>query len=223
MKWIDFHTHQKPALNEGVNGIVSCVAPEPIPAFPKGVWFSYGIHPWYINGHDVFHLIEQVEAALANSCVLAVGEAGLDKVRGPELRLQLELFIHQVDLSERYEKPLIIHSVHANSELLSLRKHIGATQPWVLHGFSGPSEEVDQLSKAGFYFSFGPKIFYPDGKAARALKYVAANRFFLETDHTNKSIVSLYSKAAEIREVAAYDIKYQINSNFKELFPVVVC
>jgi TatD DNase family protein len=220
MKWIDFHTHQMPESGNGVNAIVSCVSPEPVPACREGSWLSYGIHPWYITGHDVFHLLEQVEVAVARPCVLAVGEAGLDKVRGPNMQLQLELFIHQMDISERHGKPMIIHSVRANNELLNLRKHLRASQPWVLHDFSGSPQEIDQLSAAGFYFSFGPRILYPNGNASASLLHVPAQRFFLETDHTNKSIVPLYSRAAEIREVSLYDIKQQVGDNFKALFKI---
>ncbi len=218
MNWIDFHTHRMPGEVKGVRAIISCVAPEPVPVCPEGAWLSYGIHPWYIKGQDVGHLVELVEKAAKKECVLAVGEAGLDKERGPDMALQKELFVHQVDISERYKKPMIIHSVRANSEILSLKIHLKAVQPWVLHGFSGHPQEIEQMTKAGFYFSFGPKIMYPQGKAAEALKHAPAERFFLETDHTNKSIVPLYARAAEIREVTVYDIKQQVNENFHELF-----
>lgn len=40
---------------------------------------------------------------------LAVGEAGLDKLAVAPMRLQVAVFKEQVELSEKYELPLIIH------------------------------------------------------------------------------------------------------------------
>ena len=222
MKYINFHTHYPPADTEPEIAIVSCVAPEPLQQCPTGIWLSYGIHPWYIHNTDAKDLIEKVKDTAQNNRVIAIGEAGLDKLKGPTLELQKQIFCQQIDISENFKKPLIIHSVKANNEVLSLRKKRKPQQPWIIHGFNGNPIEMEQLIKEGFYLSFGPRILYPDSKAAESLREIPIDRLFLETDHTNKSISAIYIRAAEIRGTSVNRLEHAIKNNFKHLFGDIV-
>ncbi len=218
MRYINFHSHTIPEDITETTVIISCVAPEPLQECVDGMWLSYGVHPWYTHGHDIKMLLKSVEKAAADDRVLAIGEAGIDKVRGPAPGLQEEIFCQQVGISEKVKKPLIIHSVKSNNEILRLRKNMSPLQPWILHGYSGNPQEMGQLIDAGFYLSFGPKIFYLNKKVSESLKEMPADRFFLETDHTNKTITSLYLKAAEIRGISEEELKEIIDRNFKTIF-----
>lgn len=199
MRYLDFHTHTWPEGSVDTDAIVSCVAPEPVCEQQDGVFLSYGIHPWYIQGNNPEKLLEHVKEAAHYNRVVAVGEAGLDKLKGPPMDVQKQLFCWQIEISEAVKKPLIIHSVKANNEVLNLRKTMNPAQSWIIHGFNGHPQEMEQLVKAGFYLSFGPKILYPSNKAAESFRQIPEDRFLLETDHTNKSIVALYDMAADIR------------------------
>ena len=218
MPYINFHTHVFPDEPEQTTAIISCVAPEPLPECPENTWLSYGIHPWYIQGQDPSILIEKVRETAPDARILAIGEAGLDKIRGAAFDFQRKIFSKQIDISEQTGKPLIIHSVKANHEVLHMRKTLTPDQPWILHGFSGPPEEAEQLIGGGFYLSFGPKILFNGGKAQLSLQEVPEDRFFLETDHSNKSIGAIYQKAAEIREISTGQLQETVKSNFYHLF-----
>ena len=218
MQYIDFHTHTIPDDKQHVRAIVSCVAPEPLEKYENGNLFSYGIHPWYTNGQDLGKLLENVREMAHFNKVVAIGEAGLDKVKGPPMGEQKKIFCYHIEISEAMKKPLIIHSVKANNEVLRLRKKMSPLQPWILHGFSGHPQEMQQMVEAGFYLSFGPKILYHNNKASESLAKVPDNRFFLETDHTNKAISALYAKAADIRGISLKELESTINKNFKTLF-----
>ncbi|MFW5753723.1 MAG: TatD family hydrolase [Marinilabiliaceae bacterium] len=218
MPFINFHTHICADDPDQTTAIISCVSPEPLPACPKRTWLSYGIHPWYIQGHDTSILLEKVRDTAPDPRVLAIGEAGLDKIRGPAFDIQRKIFSQQIEISEQTGKPLIIHSVKAHHEVLHMRKTLTPHQPWILHGFSGPPQEAEQLVRRGFYLSFGPKILFDGGKAQLSLRRVPDDRFFLETDHSNKSIIALYEKAAEIREISTEQLQETIKSNFYHLF-----
>ncbi len=217
MKYFDFHTHTYPDDQEDITAIISCVAPDPLSECREGALLSYGIHPWYILGHDEDKLISQVNEAAHYSKVVAIGEAGLDKGKGPAMGFQKKLFCRQVEISEAVKKPLIIHSVKANNEILSLRKNWNPQQQWIIHGFSGHPQEMEQFVKAGFYLSFGPKILYPSHKAAESLKKIPEDRLLLETDHTNKSILRVYDKAAKIRSISLEKLTEVIEKNFNRL------
>ena len=217
MKYFDFHTHTYPDDSEDITAIISCVAPDPLNKCREGTLLSYGIHPWYIMGHNEDQLIAQVNEAAHFSKVVAIGEAGLDKVKGPAMGFQKKLFCRQIEISEMVKKPLIIHSVKANNEVLKLRKDWSPQQPWVIHGFTGHPQEMEQLVEAGFYLSFGPKILYPSHKAAESLREIPEDRLLLETDHTNKSILRVYDKAAGIRDVSVEKLAETVEKNFNRL------
>ena len=68
---------------------------------------------------------------------------------------QLEVFKGQIELSEREEKPLIIHCVKAIDGLLRLRRDLHPKMPWMFHGFRGKPQQLRSLLAAGFYVSFG--------------------------------------------------------------------
>ncbi|MFO8000884.1 MAG: TatD family hydrolase [Marinilabilia sp.] len=218
MQYINFHTHLYPDDLRSTKAIISCVAPEPLPKCPENVWFSYGIHPWYLQGHDTSNLLKTVEINAKDPCVLAIGEAGLDKIKGPSFDLQEKIFCRQIDISEKTGKPLIIHSVKANHEILHLRKTLKPRQSWILHGFSGHPQEAEQLVSSGFLLSFGPKILFHDGKAEASFRQVPEGHFFLETDHSNKSIKALYEKGAAIRGTTQSKLMESINRSFTNLF-----
>jgi TatD DNase family protein len=217
MKYFDFHTHTYPDDSEDITAIISCVAPDPLNKCREGTLLSYGIHPWYINGQNEDQLIAQVKEAGHYSKVVAIGEVGLDKVKGPAMGIQTKLFCRQIEISEMVKKPLIIHSVKANNEILALRKNWSPQQTWIIHGFAGSKQEMEQFVEAGFYLSFGPKILYPGHKVAEALNEIPEDRLLLETDHTNKSILRVYDKAAEIRGVTIEKIAETVEKNFKSL------
>ncbi|MGM0376507.1 MAG: TatD family hydrolase [Bacteroidota bacterium] len=218
MPYINFHTHLYPDDPAQTTVIISCVAPQPLPECPKDTWLSYGIHPWYLQGHETSALLEKVKEYATDPRVLTIGEAGLDKNRGPAFDFQRKIFSQQIDISEQTGKPLIIHSVKANHEVLHMRKTLKPRQPWILHGFNGPPQEAEQLVRDGFYLSFGPAILFNGRKAQASFQQVPEDRFFLETDHSNKSIFALFEKAAEIREVTLERLKENTTRNFYNLF-----
>lgn len=151
-------------------------------------WFSCGIHPWYAADAD----IDQVRKIVAEPEVVAVGEVGLDKLKGPALSIQIEVFRQQIELAVEYDKPLIIHCVKAWDELIALRKEYQKYNiPWVIHGYRGSSEQTQQLSKLGFLFSLGEK-FNTEG-----LEHIPLDCIFCETDISDLTICKVYENVSQ--------------------------
>lgn len=139
-------------------------------------WYSVGIHPWEtatVIGPDVWGWLERTAA---DARVAAIGECGLDALRGAPLGDQESLFLRQAKLAGRLEKPLIIHCVRAWHRLLALRKELPDTVPLIIHGFRGKPELARQLLDAGFSLSFGTKY----NPATMAL--CPPQRLYRETD-----------------------------------------
>ena len=85
--------------------------------------------------------------------LIAFGEAGFDKLRGPSVELQRSVFAEQVKIAGENRKPLVIHCVKAWDELLAAHKNLKPVTPWLVHGFRGKKElalTADQKGNVSF-------------------------------------------------------------------------
>jgi TatD DNase family protein len=215
--YIDMHTHNgKPST--GVFIIESLMAHETKqPGNESGVAYTFGIHPWFLNESNHKRLIKCVEESVDHPNVLAIGEAGFDKLRGPSIDLQQEVFGEQVAMAETWNKPVIIHCVKAWDELLSVRKKLRPKTPWMIHGFRGSVELAGQLISKGFYLSIWFE-FAARPESAKMLKSLPKERIFLETDGADIDIRDIYSKVAVDLDMTVDELKSMMLDNFKEFF-----
>ena len=153
---VDIHTHRLPPVPGMAiaNRYPDTFAPE------EGAWYSVGIHPWHISATvtPVVRNEMNVLASLAgHPQVLAIGEAGLDKLADAPMVVQIKVFEYQARLSVELDKPLVIHLVKAMSELLKLKQQIKPANPWIIHGFRGKATLAEECLRHWFYLSFGEK------------------------------------------------------------------
>lgn len=206
MNILDIHTHVLPQVP---GTALVCIGCGPLPEKEEGHWFSAGLHPWDVT-EDFDTQLNMVEPLLANPRVAAVGECGFDTLKGPSHDLQEQVFIRQIELSERYAKPMILHVVRDFDSVIRLRKQLKPTQPWLIHGFRGGPEQMNQLYAQGILVSFGIK------HNPESLKAVPSERLFLETDGVGP-ISQVISDAATLRVTSPETIQYQITQNTTQL------
>lgn len=180
--------------------------------------FSVGIHPWHIHPDHWEEDIAVIKSHVFNPKILALGEAGLDRLIDLPLNFQKDVFMSMVELSEEAKKPLIIHCVRSFSELASLHRAVNPTQKWILHGFNMRKEIAIGLLDQGFYFSFGSAILYHKSSASIALAMMPSDRFFLESDESHEPLDSIFAAAAKIRGVDQTVLSDDLFNSFKELF-----
>lgn len=214
---VDIHTHRLPQVPG--TAIANCYPETFSPQ--SGGWYSVGIHPWHIGRSGGEH--SGVEGAVASRVygleelvrhpqVLAVGEAGLDKLADAPMDLQVEVFRCQACLAEEVGKPLVIHLVKAVDELLKVKRDLRPSNPWIIHGFRGKAALVEEYLKHGFYLSFGEK--YQEAALCR----VPADRLFIETDESEVSIGELYARAAEVRGISPEELGETLRRNVCKVF-----
>jgi TatD DNase family protein len=156
-----------------------------------GIWFSCGIHPWFSDGSD--ELFTLLKKNVEDPDVVAIGEAGLDKLRGPDIAKQTVIFRKQAELAIEVQKPVIIHCVKAWDEMIALYKEYKGAVPWIIHGYRGNPEQTKQLCKAGFKFSLGEHF------NRESVKHIPLNSVFCETDTSDVTICKVYENiSAEI-------------------------
>ena len=163
----DIHTHGAPSSDAVVNL-------RPGGSVVEGGYFSAGIHPWDTPcGEEAFKWLESIAC---ESHVVAIGECGLDALRGAQLAEQETVFIRQARLAEALEKPLIIHCVRAWHRLLALRPQLPDNVRLIVHGFRGKPALARQLLAAGFDLSFGEHF------NSESFSLTPSDRRFLESD-----------------------------------------
>lgn len=175
----DIHTHRRENNPEALVSLLPEEAAEFAASRPDTL-FSAGIHPWepYISPEEEEKRFAVLSAVLLHHNAAAIGETGLDALKGPDAAIQEARFRRHIALSEKLGLPLIIHLVKAQEQLLAIRKDVRPTQPWIIHGFRGKAQQASQLAKAGLYISFG-EHFNPD-----ALATVPAQQRLAETDES---------------------------------------
>lgn len=185
---------------------------------PQSTWCSAGLHPWFLQENELAEALEWLKKMAAQKNVVAIGEAGLDKVTDTPWDLQQTAFEHCAKTAEIVQKPLVIHCVRAFSEIIFLKKQWKPTQPWVIHGFNKNPETAEMLLHAGCYLSFGAALLQANSRAAEALKQTPASRFFLETDNAEISIGEIYRQAAAIRDVPVAQLTELVAENGEAVF-----
>lgn len=160
----DFHTHQisdRPAILS-----TKTVA---------GTSFtSWEFHPWMLP--EKFTLIPENPENL--SCFTALGEIGLDRLRGPVLAVQQQFLTGFLQLASDFNKPVIFHCVRAFPELFALLKPFSLR--WAIHGFRGKVELLHQIWQKGGIVSFHHSI--ADNPALLAELRRPAGKIAFETD-----------------------------------------
>lgn len=215
--FIDFHTHAASPAS-GIFAIDSLMVSEERESISQqGIAYSAGIHPWYLTDNNFDDQINRVRQLVMREEVIAVGEAGFDRIRGASSTIQLKAFIAQAELSEEVKKPLVIHCVKGWDELLAVYKSIKPSMPWAIHGFHGKPELAEQLISRGIFIS----VWYSFAMlpySSGLLKMVPSEKLFLETDGSEIAINDIYNKVSADIGISTDNLKWQVFNNFNEFF-----
>ena len=190
MQLWDFHTHQS-----GRDCAVLNQAESYLPILSP---CSLGIHPWHLDVHweDKLRLIQATSKS--SDQVLAIGEAGFDRIKGPDISLQIAAFYAQARWASTLGIPLILHCVKGHDLLLEYLKSEKNPPAIIWHGWNQKPEMAKQLLSFPVYFSFGKHLLQEESNAVNWLKECPLDRVFFETDDSDLEIGSIYGAASLI-------------------------
>ncbi len=213
--YINIHTHK---VDISANWYILNFYPQnELVEHKKGELLSCGIHPWHVNNIEVQRMLERIDTYALSKKIVAIGECGLDSYR-KDMDLQHYVFKKQIDISEKCNIPILIHSVKQHHEILRLHKINACSQPWIVHGFRGKYDLFKQFKKQNIFVSLGPS-FFKDIKNARLFFQKAdLNFIFFETDDTEISIKELYDFVEKNAIIPNVNWKEIIEDNFKRIF-----
>ena len=202
MKCYDAHTHTIP---DNLIGIYQS------DAFYTESLFSVGIHPWDAEVKSVREIIP----ALHHENCRAIGEVGLDRLKGPSMEIQHAMLLAQLALANELQKPVIFHLVRAWDEFYSLVKSQQHT-PWIIHGFNSP-KQVSRLLQTKVIFSLGPASLQ-NPHMHSILTQIPLNRVLFETDDTAIDIHQVYLDYSQATSTPLEEVYAQIEQNFLAIF-----
>lgn len=141
-----------------------------------------GIHPEFAHIEDVTGFIEIFNNNLDS--VDGIGEIGLDPVYSSpnenSYEKQQEVFNTMLDLAERTDKPISIHSRQSLEDILETLKTYNIRKG-LLHWFSGSKKQLVKATDMDLFVSYGPVLVYSEEKRV-LLKNTPKNRILVETD-----------------------------------------
>ena len=177
---------------------------------PKG-FFSAGIHPWFPPTEEQWVAIQK---AWDDPRCLALGECGLDRLRGDKLEEQKKWFELQL---QSQDLPVLIHAVKVDAELWEVFQAF-PSKKWVIHGAMGKWERWKKFVSEGVCFSFG-KGLLNDAATQETFRNIPMEQLFLETDAADPNLLeSIYRQAAAIKQKEMDVVKQEIWSNFATTF-----
>lgn len=201
----DFHTHTAP--NSDAPSLVSAGL-ERLGRFPLE---SLEFHPWRLPPRPE-ELTREFSAGLERAA--ALGEIGLDRLRGPAFAIQQEMLGRLLRLAAEREKPVVFHCVRAAAELLAAVKPYPRMRK-LLHGFRGSPELFEEFRKHGFFLSLGAAAL----ERAPLLEHLRRNGFDrvgFETDDSSEPVERLIERAAGLLDRPAEQLTEITDANFRE-------
>ena len=165
-------------INVGTDFETSSEAIEKAKIFPD-VWATAGVHP-----HEARKGIDGIEDLLEDSNVVAVGEAGLDYHYDHSPREdQKKVFAQQIELANKSELPLVIHTREAWEDTFKILDSEGLPKSIVFHCFTGGTIEAKECLERGAYLSFSGIITFKNSESLReAASECPLDRAMIETD-----------------------------------------
>ena len=233
---IDIHTHHLRAFDKNTIVVLNQTQRdnffETVSSDEKYFSFkTFGLHPWYLDRNKYALGLEKLETLLRDNKIIAIGECGLDKLRGTSLDVQIKIFEAQLQLAMQYQKPVIIHCVRAFNELIAIVKKKSLTPtfklektsvPSIIHGFNNNGNVLQSLLDAGFYISLGAAILNVQNEKPwrEKINKIPIDKLFFETDDSDESIERIYNRAAQLLKMPVQVLEKQIENNFNRLLPI---
>ncbi|UII35057.1 TatD family hydrolase [Fulvivirga ulvae] len=212
---LDFHTHKvRNYDNPAIVEIISIHMGQEPPSGP----YTIGKHPWWTENALTIDEVEEIKAHYHQANCIALGEMGLDNLKGPPMELQMEILRSQLRVANDLNAPVIIHCVRAYHQLLQIKNEFSEIRKWCIHGFGRNATLAKQLTDAGFFLSLMPQLHNAE-KFSQLLRAIPANRLFLETDSMpDVSIENIYLQASKSLGISEEKLREQLVNNANNFF-----
>ena len=202
----------------------------------KNVWAAVGVHPSDVKsmGPNDLELIDQM---FSNPKVIAVGEVGLDYYWDKDKKVQqqqIEYFIKFIELANKHNVPIIIHSRDAINATYGILRDHKVKKAGIIHCYSAGKDYVKRYVELGYYFGIGGTVTFKNAISVKeAVEAIPLDRLLLETDapylapsphrgeqNHSKYIPLIINEIAKLKGIDHKTIEDKTTENFEKLFSV---
>ena len=146
----------------------------------SNMYCAIGLHP-----ENDLDEIDNVMALIIknkdNPKMVAIGEIGLDYYYTKENKEeQIEVLCKQLELAEKLNLPIIIHSREATGDMLSILKKYDVKG--IIHCFNGSVEVAREYIKLGYKLGINGVITFKSCKLIEVIKTIGVDNVVFETD-----------------------------------------
>ncbi|MBW2985689.1 TatD family hydrolase [Candidatus Woesearchaeota archaeon] len=191
---------------------------------------ALGIHPTDSISLTQKEIDEEIKQIGKNkSKIIAIGEIGLDHhwhKKEKDFKKQKNTFKKLLNLAEKLNKPVFIHSRNAVNDTLEILKDYKLKI--ILHSFEGNKKQIQEAIKQGYYFSIPTsvtrsthfQILVKTAPLSKLLTETDAPFLAPKKDQRNEPsfITKSIKKIAEIKNITEKEAANNIFLNYQNLF-----
>ena len=202
----------------------------------KEIHFMYatcGISPNDIEDF-VDNNLEKIEKLAQNKKVVAIGEIGLDYYWNKENKeKQKELFVKQIEIANKLNKPIVIHTRDAWVDTIEILKKHQVEKRGVFHCCPLNQELIKEALKLGYYISFSGNVTFKNAKSEECIKLVPLDKILIETDspylspepfrgkrNDSAKVKLVAEKIAEVKEITLLEVSKITYENANKIFEI---
>jgi len=199
------------------------------------VYAAVGIHPWNAVSQNETDLEAVSEIAMRHRReIVAIGEIGLDRTYAKEeehFRIQSEVFRKMLDLAERADLPINVHSRGSIQEALELVRTCRVKRA-LFHWYSGSIKVLKEIISSGYWITVGPSLLYSK-HIQEIVKGTPIECILTETDGpvtyrgpfqgkvtTPEFLPIVVEELAKTIESRVEDVSDQLTRNFESFFNI---
>ena len=193
-----------------------------------------------ISPNDLENLKDEdylkIEELAENKKVVAIGEIGLDYYWNKDNKnLQRKAFIKQIELANKLNLPIVIHTREAVDDTIDiLKRQVNVNKKGVFHCCPLNRELVKQALNLGFYISFAGPITFKNAKnAEEIINMVPLDKILIETDspylapepnrgkrNDSRNVKYVALKIAQIKELTLEEVAKITYENAIRIFEI---
>lgn len=184
---------------------------------------------------DINKCVNEIEKIASNKKVVAIGEIGLDYYWNKDNKeTQKEMFIKQIELANKLNLPIVIHTREAVADTLEILKKFNVIKKGIFHCCPLNRELVKEALKLDFYISFSGVITFKNAKNAdEIINLVPEDKLLIETDspylapepvrgtrNNSMNVKYVAEKIAKVKNKTIDEIANLTNQNAKRIFGI---
>ena len=192
---------------------------------------TLGIHPEYVDKYTLQD-IKFIENNLSNKKVIAIGEIGLDYYYTKDNKdAQKNLFETQLELAEKYDLPVVVHSRESTLDTINTLKKYNVKG--LIHSFSGSLETAKEYIKMGYLIGINGVITFKNSNIKDVIKEISLEHLVLETDspyltpvpfrgkqNNPGHIIDIAKFVCDLKDISLEELSKITNYNLERIFKI---